>query len=41
MGGAGGSYPNASLIFDAAGILYGTTAGGGANSQGTVFEITP
>lgn len=38
--GAGGSYPNASLIFDAAGNLYGTTYSGGAKGGGTVFEVT-
>ena len=36
--GDGGS-PEASLIFDAAGNLYGTTFGGGANRDGTVFEL--
>jgi uncharacterized repeat protein (TIGR03803 family) len=29
------------LIFDHAGNLYGTTQGGGPNSGGTVFEMTP
>jgi uncharacterized repeat protein (TIGR03803 family) len=29
-----------SIIFDAAGNLFGTTQGGGANNAGTVFEIT-
>jgi uncharacterized repeat protein (TIGR03803 family) len=36
-----GSYPSATLIFDAAGNLYGTTAFGGAYGWGTVFELTP
>ena len=36
-----GSQPHAGLIFDAAGNLYGTTAGGGTYSDGTVFELTP
>jgi len=36
-----GTSPHANVILDAAGNLYGTTAGGGANSRGTVFEITP
>ena len=36
-----GEDPFASLIFDAAGNLYGTTSGGGTHSYGTVFELTP
>jgi len=36
-----GINPNAGLIFDAAGNLYGTTSGGGANGYGTVFQMTP
>jgi uncharacterized repeat protein (TIGR03803 family) len=39
--GTDGLYPFAGLIFDASGNLYGTTYGGGTNSSGTVFEITP
>ena len=35
-----GSDPDAGLIADANGDLFGTTSGGGANSRGTVFEIT-
>jgi uncharacterized repeat protein (TIGR03803 family) len=31
----------AGLIFDTHGNLYGTTAGGGANSAGAIFELTP
>jgi uncharacterized repeat protein (TIGR03803 family) len=31
--------PNAGLIFDAAGNLYGTTAEGGAYGEGTVFQL--
>src|SRR3974390_242900 len=31
----------AGVTFGAAGILYGTTARGGANSSGTVFSLTP
>ena len=30
-----------SLAFDAHGNLYGTTSGGGAHGDGTVFELTP
>jgi uncharacterized repeat protein (TIGR03803 family) len=36
-----GSNPAASLIFDRAGNLYGTTIRGGAHRAGTVFELTP
>ncbi len=36
-----GTEPAAGLIFDAAGNLYGTTAGGGAYDNGTVFELRP
>ncbi len=40
--GTDGYMPSTSLIFDAAGNLYGTTQyGGGANAYGTVFELTP
>jgi uncharacterized repeat protein (TIGR03803 family) len=36
---ADGSNPDANLIFDAEGNLYGTTSGGGGRNFGTVFEI--
>jgi uncharacterized repeat protein (TIGR03803 family) len=36
-----GSYPAASLIFDAAGALYGTAMAGGAYNAGVVFKLTP
>jgi uncharacterized repeat protein (TIGR03803 family) len=39
-GCADGGAPNAGLIFDASGDLYGTTTGGGAYGWGTVFELT-
>jgi uncharacterized repeat protein (TIGR03803 family) len=37
----GGEYPLGSLIFDAAGNLYGTTESGGSYGLGTVFELSP
>jgi uncharacterized repeat protein (TIGR03803 family) len=36
-----GSNPQAGLIFDTNGNLYGTTPSGGASGFGTVFELTP
>jgi uncharacterized repeat protein (TIGR03803 family) len=36
-----GSAPNAGLIFDAAGNLYGTTTSGVTFGNGTVYELTP
>jgi len=39
--GMDGADPNASLIWDAAGNLYGTTTQGGTHGGGTVYEITP
>jgi uncharacterized repeat protein (TIGR03803 family) len=36
-----GKYPEGNLIFDASGNLYGTTAAGGSNAEGTTFELTP
>lgn len=36
-----GAIPKASLIFDAAGNLYGTTVLGGTYDCGTVFELSP
>jgi uncharacterized repeat protein (TIGR03803 family) len=47
VGGSDGSHPGASLIFDAAGNLYGTTTNGGTQDcsfyslcGGTVFELS-
>ena len=37
--GDGGDFPIGGLIADANGDLFGTTAGGGADGAGTVFEI--
>jgi uncharacterized repeat protein (TIGR03803 family) len=39
--GKGGSNPEASLIFDARGNLYGTTYAGGAYGYGTAFRLAP
>jgi uncharacterized repeat protein (TIGR03803 family) len=39
--GSDGFEAHAGLIIDAAGNLYGTTANGGAYSQGVVFELSP
>ncbi len=39
--GADGQYPQAKLIMDANGNLYGTTYLGGTNSNGTVFKLSP
>jgi len=38
---ADGNDPDASLVIDAAGDLYGTTMAGGANDGGVVFELKP
>jgi uncharacterized repeat protein (TIGR03803 family) len=41
-GGTDGSNPTSTLVFDAAGNLYGTTsAGGDSNDDGVVFKLTP
>ncbi len=40
-GGADGGLPEAGLILDANGNLYGTAAYGGAHGVGAVFELTP
>jgi uncharacterized repeat protein (TIGR03803 family) len=36
-----GNYPEAGLIIDARGVLYGTTGAGGDSGFGTVFELSP
>jgi uncharacterized repeat protein (TIGR03803 family) len=41
VGGFDGSTPSGRLVFDAAGNLYGTTIGGGAQACGTVYELSP
>jgi uncharacterized repeat protein (TIGR03803 family) len=40
-GGDDGGYPYAGVVFDQSGNLYGTTYAGGADGDGTVFELTP
>ncbi len=39
--GTEGSVPLSGVIFDSAGNLYGTTAFGGANGDGIVYELSP
>jgi uncharacterized repeat protein (TIGR03803 family) len=41
FGGPRGKYPNSIPLFDAQGNLYGTTAQGGANNGGVVYELSP
>jgi uncharacterized repeat protein (TIGR03803 family) len=41
QGGKDGETPDAGLIADVKGNLYGTTADGGADGVGTVFELAP
>ena len=38
--GTNGAVPDAGLIMDSSGILYGTTLEGGASDDGTVFEVS-
>ena len=40
-GGSDGALPVGDLVFDQAGNIYGTTAGGGSSQEGTVYELTP
>jgi len=39
--GKDGYLPESSLVFDSSGNLYGTTAGGGPNNAGIVFQLSP
>ena len=41
FGGVSGAGPTASLVFDAAGNLYGTAGSGGKFNKGTVFKLSP
>jgi uncharacterized repeat protein (TIGR03803 family) len=38
---SGGAFPDAGLIFDAAGNLYGTASFGGSANDGTAFKLSP
>jgi uncharacterized repeat protein (TIGR03803 family) len=40
-GGSDGQFPQAGVIFDSSGNLYGTTTSGGSNNLGTVFKLAP
>jgi len=40
-GNASGSQPYSSLVIDQSGNIFGTTAHGGVNDAGTVFEVAP
>jgi uncharacterized repeat protein (TIGR03803 family) len=40
-GGIDGGSPNAGVVFDDAGNLYGTTKSGGLYGHGTVYELSP
>lgn len=40
-GGSDGSAPEAGLIMDSSGELYGTTVSGGSGANGTVFKLAP
>jgi uncharacterized repeat protein (TIGR03803 family) len=40
-GGRDRGFPDAGVIFDGAGNLYGTTAGSSSENNGTVFKLTP
>jgi len=40
LGGSDGANPQAGLVMDASGNLYGTTFNGGAHNLGTVFKLT-
>ncbi len=40
-GGTDGAHPEAGLVMDGSGNLYGTTYSGGARNLGTVYELSP
>ncbi len=39
--GANGAWPLAGVVFDASGVIYGTTQGGGAAGRGVAFALAP
>jgi len=41
FGGRDGSQPDAGVIFDTFGNLYGETSNGGKDNDGVVFELSP
>ncbi len=41
QGGSDGQFPNAGVVMDAAGNLYGNTWQGGSGGGGTVYELSP
>ena len=41
FGGSDGANPQATLVIDEFGLLYGTTVSGGTHNRGTVFRLTP
>ena len=41
IGGTDGQNPDAGLVFDPAGNLYGVTTAGGQTGNGTVYQLTP
>jgi uncharacterized repeat protein (TIGR03803 family) len=41
QGGTDGAEPQGRMVFDSSGNLYGTTAVGGANNDGTIFQLSP
>lgn len=40
-GGTSGAIPEAAVIADSSGALYGTTFAGGTASVGTIYKLTP
>jgi uncharacterized repeat protein (TIGR03803 family) len=40
-GGSDGAYPYGGMVPGSGGVLYGSTDGGGASGDGTVFSLTP